>query len=254
MLREHGIVPLFGDRDDAASLDTLAGMAHDVVHAAPPPGVGVRDTRTKHLIAALTKKKSVPHRLIYISTSGVYGDCKGALVDETQRVQPGTDRAKRRVDAERQLRDFGRRNRVSVSVLRVPGIYSSSRLPLARIRSGTPALLPEEDSYTNHVHVDDLADMVVAALRHGRPNRLYNANDDSCIRMGDYFDLIADRFEVARPPRISRADASKRISPQLLSFMEESRLLCNRRIKRELRLRLRYPDVQHGLADARATP
>ena len=251
LLRERGVMPIAGDLDDAASLDGLAGIAHDVLHCAPPPNHGARDTRTSHLIAALAKGKSLPQQLVYISTTGVYGDCKSEFVDETYPLNPLTGRASRRVDAERQLRNWGRRSRVRICVLRAPGIYSPERLPLARLKSGTPALKSEDDSYTNHVHADDLACMAIAGLRFGHPGRMYNANDDSRLKMGDYFDLVADCYGLPRPQRISRAEAGARISPDLLSFMNESRRLSNRRIKQELRFKLRYPTVQDGIAAAR---
>ncbi len=250
LLRAHGVVPITGDLDDAASLEALAGIAHDVLHCAPPPHRGTRDTRTAHLIAALAKGKSLPQQLVYISTSGVYGDCEGEFVDETRAPRPQTARAQRRADAERQLRDWGRRCGVRVAILRAPGIYSEARLPLARLQAGTPALCAEEDAYTNHIHAADLARAAVAALRFAPSGRAYNAADDSLLKMGDYFDLIADRFGLPRPQRISRAEASRRIGPDLLSFMNESRRLSNRRIKRELRLKLRYPTVHEGIAAA----
>jgi nucleoside-diphosphate-sugar epimerase len=250
LLRAHGVVPIAGDLDDAASLDALAGIAHDVLHCAPPPHRGIRDTRTSHLIAALAKGKSLPQQLIYISTSGVYGDCAGELVGETRAPRPQTARAQRRVDAERQLREWGRRSRVCVAILRAPGIYSEQRLPLERLQAGTPALHAEEDAYTNHVHAEDLARMAVVALRFAPAGRAYNASDDSGLKMGDYFDLVADHFGLPRPQRVSRAEARHLISPDRLSFMNESRRLSNRRIKQELRLRLRYPTVRDGIAAA----
>ena len=192
----------------------------------------------------------LPQRLVYISTSGVYGDCKGKLVDETHVLNPQTERALRRVDAERRLRKWGLRTGVSVSILRVPGIYAENRLPLARLRAGTPALLPEEDSFTNHIHADDLAQIVLAALRLAKPGRVYHACDDSHLKMGEYFDLIADQFGLPRPPRISRAEAEAQIAPGMLSFMRESRRLINTRLKRELRINLRYPSVPDCFAEA----
>ena len=254
LLRAHGMVPITGDLDDAASLEALAGIAHDVLHCAPPPRRGTRDTRTAHLIAALAKGESLPQQLVYISTSGVYGDCEGEFVDETRAPRPQTARAQRRVDAERQLREWGRRCGVRVAILRAPGIYSEARLPLARLQAGTPALCAEEDAYTNHIHAADLARAAVAALRFAPSGRAYNAADDSLLKMGDYFDLVADRFGLPRPRRISRAEARQRIGPDLLSFMNESRRLSNRRIKRELRLKLRYPTVHEGIAAALPPP
>jgi nucleoside-diphosphate-sugar epimerase len=202
------------------------------------------------LIATLAKGKSLPQHLVYISTTGVYGDCAGALIDETRALHPQTGRARRRVDAERHLREWGRRSGVRISVLRAPGIYSESRLPLKRLAEGVPALLADEDGYSNHVHAQDLARMAVAALRFGHAGRMYNASDDSVLKMGEYFDLVADHCGLPRPPRLSRAEANTRIAPNMLSFMNESRRLSNRRLKTELRFKLRYPTVRDGIATA----
>lgn len=253
-LRALGLKPVWGDLDRPDTLAALPGLAHDIVHFAPPPRTGLLDTRTAHLIAALAKRKSLPQQLVYISTSGVYGDCQGAIVDETRPLNPQTERAQRRVDAERRLRAWGTRSGVRIVILRAPGIYAADRLPLARLERGTPALNADEDSYVNHVHADDLARMTVAALRHGHPNRSYNAADDQPQRMGDYFDLVADGFGLPRPPRIPREEARRVMSTALYSFMNESRRLANTRIKRELRVALRYPSVHEGIAAARANP
>ena len=252
-LRAVGLKPVWGDLDRADTLAAIAGLAHDVVHFAPPPRDGLHDTRTMHLIAALSKGKSLPQHLVYISTSGVYGDCGGEVVEETRPLRPQTARAKRRVDAERQLREWGARARVRVGIVRAPGIYAADRLPLARLQRGTPALNRDEDAYVNHVHADDLARIVVAALRHGHANRSYNAADDAPQRMGDYFDLVADRYGLPRPPRIAREEARRTMPPQLYSFMNESRRLSNRRLKNELRVELRYPSVHDGIAAAART-
>ncbi|HWH49206.1 MAG TPA: SDR family oxidoreductase [Burkholderiales bacterium] len=252
LLRAEGILPVAGDLDRPETLDRLPGLAQDVVHFAPPPGVGTRDTRTANLIRAFAKGGSLPQRMVYISTSGVYGDCGGALVEETRQAKPSSDRARRRLDAERQLRAWGVEMAVHVSILRVPGIYAAERLPLARLRAGTPALATEQDPYTNHIHADDLARTVIAALSRGRGGRAYNASDDSWMKMGDYFDLVADQFGLPHPPRISRETAEREIPESMLSFMRESRRLANWRLKKELRVKLRYPSVAHGVTAARA--
>ncbi|HEV8259128.1 MAG TPA: SDR family oxidoreductase [Burkholderiales bacterium] len=252
LLRAEGIVPVAGDLDRPETLDRLAGLAQDVVHFAPPPGSGTRDARTANLVRALAKGGSLPQRMVYISTSGVYGDCGGAVVDETRRTKPSSDRARRRLDAERQLRAWGAETGVHVSILRVPGIYAAERLPLARLEAGTPALKSEQDPYTNHIHADDLARTVMAALSRGRGGRAYNASDDSWMKMGDFFDLVADQFGLPHPPRISREAAEREIPEGTLSFMRESRRLANRRLKKELRVRLRYPSVAQGVVAARA--
>lgn len=248
LLRAHGVTPVTGDLDHPGTLERLAGLAQDVVHFAPPPGAGTRDARTANLIRALAKGGSLPQRLVYISTSGVYGDCGGAVVHETQRLRPASDRARRRLDAERQLRAWGAEAGVHVSILRVPGIYAAERLPLARLRAGTPVLEAERDPYTNHIHADDLARIVIAALSRGRAGRAYNASDDSWMKMGEYFDLVADQFGLPHPPRVSWEAAQAAIPENMLSFMRESRRLANHRLKKELRVSLRYPSVRHGVS------
>jgi nucleoside-diphosphate-sugar epimerase len=248
--RDAGATPVLADLDDAASLRRIAGLAEIVIHFAPPPDHGPLDTRTRRLLAALAKGKSLPQRLVYISTSGVYGDCAGERIDETRTPRPTTARAARRVDAERQLRIFGRRHGVVISILRAPGIYAADRLPIERLQKGTQALRDEDDVFTNHIHADDLAMLACAALRYGQANRAYNATDDSEMKMGEYFDLVAKRFDLPKAPRLSRAEAVEQMRPLQLSFMSESRRLANQRIKKELRANLRYPLVEDGIEAA----
>ncbi len=249
--RQAGASPLLADLDDRASLARLAGLADIVLHLAPPPNQGSQDTRTRHLLAALSKGGSLPRCLIYLSTTGVYGDCGGAAIDETRRLNAESARAGRRVDAERCLRAWGARNGVRVCILRAPGIYAADRLPLARLENRLPALVDRDDVFTNHIHADDLAAACLAAIRHGRANRTYNVVDDTQLKMADYFDQVADAFALPRPPRLARAALQAAVSPLQWSFMRESRRIANRRLKNELKLRLAYPSVAAGLADAR---
>jgi nucleoside-diphosphate-sugar epimerase len=253
LLRACGITPLQGNLDDSASLKRLAGLAHRVVHLAPPPtdrrGESERDPRSQNLIRAL-RLRTPPGVLVYGSTTGVYGDCAGARVNETRSVRPHTPRAQRRVDAEKLMRFFGRSG-VRVSVLRIPGIYATDReggTPRERLLKGTPVLMAKEDVYTNHIHANDLARACSAALWRGKPQRLVNVCDDTDMKMGDYFDLAATLYGLPKPPRLSRHDANAALPLMLLSFMNESRRLDNTRMKKELRLQLRYPHVRDGLS------
>ncbi len=248
ILRALGVVPIVADLDHPETLERLAGLAHDVIHLVPPPGTGSRDTRTVNLIRALAKGGSIPQRLVYMSTSGVYGDCGGAVVAESRPTNPMSARARRRVHAERVLRCWGAESGTHVAVLRVPGIYAPERLTVARLKTGAPALASDQDPYTNHIHADDLARIVIAALNRGKSGRAYNASDDSSMKMGDYFDLIADRFGLPHPPRVSLESAQQSIPENMLSFMRESRRLANGRLKKELRVRLLYPSVREGVA------
>jgi nucleoside-diphosphate-sugar epimerase len=236
------------DLDRPGSL--LLPGADALLHCAPPPAEGGIDTRTANLLAALEKGRILPARVVYVSTSGVYGDCAGARVDESRPVAPQTDRALRRVDAERRLSEWAENKRIELLVLRVPGIYAAERLPLERWRAGTPVLRAEEDVYTSHIHADDLAAVVCRALEPDAPAGVYNANDDTEMKLGDWFDLVAEAHRLPRPPRVSRAAAAGAIPSDLLSFMKESRRLDNRRLKSVLGVRLRYPTVHEGLRHA----
>ncbi len=246
-LRAHGIVPIVGDLDHFTTLRRLRAAPFAVLHFAPPPSEGRDDPRTQKLIAALARARSIPRRFVYVSTSGVYGDCAGARIDESRPRRAQTPRSRRRVAAEDRLRAWAKRHGVALSILRVPGIYAESRLPVDRIRHGTPVLSPDADVYTNHIHAGDLARAAIAAAFRAKPNRAYNVSDDSEMKMGTWMDAVADAFRLPRPPRVSWEEAERRIAPLLLSFMSESRRLRNGRMKHELRVRLRYPTPQQML-------
>ena len=252
-LRAQHITPLAGNLDQPATLWRLAGLATRVVHLAPPPGENLpdwrRDPRTLALLRVL-RLRGLPQAVVYGSTSGVYGDCQGEWASETRPVNPHTPRAWRRVDAESQLRFFGRSSGVRVHTLRIPGIYAPDReggTPHGRLLKGTPVLAPADDVFTNHIHADDLARACLAALWRGKPQRTTNVSDDTELKMGDYFDLAADLYRLPRPPRVARSTAQDELPLMLLSFMSESRRLDNTRLKQELRLRLHYPTVAQGL-------
>lgn len=253
VLRERGITPLLGNLDQPKSVARLAALADRVIHLAPPPQEELKDwrldPRTRTLTRALARR-APPGSLVYGSTSGVYGDCQGARIQETRAVAPHTPRAYRRVDAEDWVRLYGRQAGVPVHILRIPGIYANDReggTPHTRLLKGTPVLRREDDVYTNHIHADDLARACLAALWRGRPQRVSHVCDHSELKMGDYFDLAADLYGLPRPPRIAREGADAHLPLMLLSFMGESRRLDNSRMLKELRLQLRYPTVAEGL-------
>jgi nucleoside-diphosphate-sugar epimerase len=254
LVRQHdqslaaaGAIQIVGDLDQARSLHRIAGLADAVIHSAPPPSHGDGDPRTRRLLAALLRRRKRPSRIVYISTTGVYGDCGGAWVDETRPSQPISARARRRVDAEQRLRRWGRRPRRHIVILRAPGIYAANRLPLERLHKKLPVLMAHEDTHTNHIHADDLALACVRALHRGGPNRCYNICDDSAMPMSEWFDLLAESHGLEKAPRISRAEAERILPPMQWSFMRESRRLRNERMKRELGLVLRYPTVVTGI-------
>ena len=248
-LQQQGIAALRGNLDEPASLRRLGGVATHIIHMAPPPLQGRSDPRTRALVQALLLRSS-PQAVVYGSTSGVYGDCAGALINETQLLNPQTDRAHRRVDAETWLNAWGSRGIPRISVLRIPGIYALDReggTPRERLQRGTPVLQATDDVYTNHIHADDLARATVLALWRGKTLRPLHVSDDSDVLMGDYMNWAADLWQLPRPPRISREQAQTALPAMALSFMSESRRMQNQRLKTELRMKLRYPTVREGL-------
>jgi nucleoside-diphosphate-sugar epimerase len=246
ILARNNIGILRGDLDRPESLTSLPPDPATLYYFAPPPPAGTDDPRLRSLLAAF-KPGTLPKRLVYISTSGVYGDCAGAWINEDWPLDPKSDRGQRRWAAERMLREWSERHGAPIVILRAPGIYGPGRLPVERIRRGVPVLNERESPWSNRIHADDLAAACCAAARHGKPGQAYNVSDGHPTTMTDYFWRIADLYGLLRPPAIGLAEARRVLSPNLLSFLEESRRLDNRRMVEELGVNLRYPDLDSGL-------
>ncbi len=248
-LRAMGVRPLIGNLDDLASLQRLAGVATHVLHLAPPNPDGDVDRRTRALVRALGRR-SRPIKLVYGSTTGVYGDCGGAWVNECASLAPGTARAHRRVSAETSIKRFARCFGVPYTVLRIPGIYAPDRAggtPKQRLERKTPVLVPEADVFTNHIHADDLARACWLSLMGRASYAAVNVTDDSDMRMSQYMDFAAAVYQLDKPPRMTLEQIQAHLTPMALSFMQESRRLVNTRMKTRLGLQLRYPTVREGL-------
>jgi len=247
-LRGSGIRPVAGDLDRPECLRGLPLSGALVYYFAPPRPSGDQDSRMRAFTAALTVEP-LPVRVVYISTSGVYGDARGGWVNEETPPNPGTDRARRRLDAESALRTWGEEHNVPVVILRVGGIYGPGRLPVGRIKKGLPVLREAESLYTNRIHADDLAQVCVAAAEKGRPDGIYNVTDGQNGTMTRYFNAVADTLGLPRPPAVSLEEAKEVMSAAMLSYLTESRRMDNRRMLEELGVTLRYPDLAAGLRD-----
>jgi nucleoside-diphosphate-sugar epimerase len=243
-LRTLDVTPLQVDMDAAADLPALPSAGAELYYFAPPPAEGDTDPRLRRVLAALAG--ALPKRIVYISTSGVYGDCAGAWVAETHPLNPTTPRARRRADAEAALHEWSAATGVPVVILRVPGIYGPGKLPLERLRKGLPLLREEDSPYTNRIHVDDLITACRAAMQRGQPGEAYNVSDGQPSNMTDYFNRIADATGLPYPPVIGRDDIEA-LTPGMRAFMEESKRLDNRRMREELGVVLRYPTLEAGL-------
>ena len=247
-LKTLGIRPFDADLDDPQTLVGMPTTAASVFYFAPPSADGERDTRMRHFLNAI-QATGLPRRIVYISTTGVYGNTQGAWVNEQSPLQPATARARRRLDAECQLSSWCVQHHVENIILRVPGIYGSGRWPLQRLQAGKPVLLEQESAYVNRIHAEDLADICITVMQSAPSPRIYNVSDGKPCSMTEYFNKVADAFDLPRPPQISRAEAEASISPAMLSYMDESRRVDNSLLVKELGITLRYPDLDAGLAD-----
>ena len=245
-LLENGLNAAAVDLDLAAPRLTGEWDQEQVYYLAPPPSQGTMDPRMTRFLAALPTDK--PHRIVYISTTGVYGDCAGEWVDESRPANPQVDRARRRYDAEQQLRHWHDTGNGTLVVLRVAGIYGPGKLPLDRLRSNTPMIGAEAAPWTNRIHIDDLVSVCEAAMARGADGAVYNVSDGHPGNMRDYFDRVADLYQLPRAPLIGADEARSSLSPGMLSYLAESRRLDNSRMLDELGVTLRYPDLASGLA------
>lgn len=249
-LQATGVRPWQADLDAAATLASGQFAGRQIYYFAPPPAPGETDPRMANFLATIVDD-DLPQRIVYISTTGVYGNCGGAWITEAQPVNPRSARGKRRLDAENSLRVGSARTGVPVVILRVPGIYGPGRLPLERLKKSLPVLREEEAPYSNRIHAEDLARICVAAMQRGIPGAVYNVADNQPTTMSHYFNQIADASGLPRPPAVSLAEARTALTPAMLSFIEESRRIDNRKLREELGVKLLYPDLASGLESIR---
>lgn len=238
-LASVGLRPLLQDLDN----HWRPPAADAIYWCAPPPSHGRDDPRLAQALETL----AVPALgLLYISTTGVYGDCQGRWIDEAEPLKPQSERGQRRLAAELHLRAWAARTAARTVTLRVPGIYGRGRLPLARLKSGAPVLRPEQSPFTNRIHADDLADAAVVALREGLAGGAYNVSDGAPTTMTDYFVQCASLLGLPLPPQVDLAAAREQFSPALLSFIEESKRIDPARLK-ALGFTPRFASLAEGL-------
>ncbi|MAT66609.1 MAG: NAD(P)-dependent oxidoreductase [Gammaproteobacteria bacterium] len=246
-LREAGIEPLQLDLDQSLPAGAIPAAGRELYYFAPPPPDGDGDPRIARVLEQLGPG-NLPRRIVYISTSGVYGDSGGDWIDERFPLNPGTPRGRRRLAAEQALLAWSEQTGVAVVILRVPGIYGPGKLPLERIRQGLPILRAEDCPYTNRIQVDDLIAACRAAMERGEPGAAYNVADGHPSTMADYFARIAKAAGLPPPPTVTREEAPEKLSRGMQAFMNESKRLDNRRLREELGVELKYPELEAGLA------
>ncbi len=246
-LGAEGIEVMRVDLDEIAAPALLhcAADSTAVAYLAPPPEAGSTDPRIARFLAALGE--ATPQALLYMSTTGVYGDAAGASVTEDTAVAPANDRSRRRVDAESAASRWCASRGTRCVVLRVPGIYGPGRLPLERLRRGEPALRPEDAGPGNRIHVDDLVSACLAALDQPVAG-VFNVADGDHSSTTAYLQRTAALAGLPPPRLVSMAEAREQVSPGMLAYLVESRRVDNRRMLDELGVRLAYPDLDAGIA------
>jgi nucleoside-diphosphate-sugar epimerase len=232
----------------ALDLDTTPGPAvsgHWVFYFTPPSSADQSDKRIGHWLDCLANQK--PAKIVLISTTGVYGDCGGRWITEAAALNPQTDRARRRVDAERRLQQWCETRQVPYTIIRVPGIYGPQRLPRARLEQGLPILAEEESPYSNRIHVEDLISACLAAAG-GQFSGIVHVSDGHPSTMTDYFNRVADALGLPRPAQISRQQAQRSLSREMLSYLAESKRLDITRMRTVLGVEPVYADLDRGLS------
>jgi nucleoside-diphosphate-sugar epimerase len=241
-----------GIRAHAMDLDRVRAAAtvperleqEAIIYLAPPSIAGESDLRLDRFL----QLASVPPRtFIYLSTTGVYGNTDGQLVDESSAVRPGTDRARRRVSAEEMTRVWCHERRTRRVVLRVPGIYGPGRLPLESLRRRQPIVAEAQAGIGNRIHVDDLVTACEAAVRNPQARGIYNVTDGEALSTTRFMLTLARLAGLPSPPQVSMEEAQLTFSPERLSFVNESRRISNERMLKHLGVELRYANMEDGI-------
>lgn len=248
-LANEGFTSLFFSLDDISSIPPLSLKGSTIFYLVPPPGGGIFDTRARNFIAAL-KDNDPPAKIIYMSATSVYSETSGATVTEASPVEPKSAMGKRRLDAEKAFKEYGALHNIPVIILRVTGIYGPGRLPIMQISSAQPVLNELESGMSNRIHIDDLVSICIAAAEKGESGDIFNISDGHPSSMTSYFNLCADHLAYPRQPQVSMEEAHQVMSPLMLSYMNESKIVDSTKIIEKLGIKLSYPDMSIGVPQA----
>ncbi len=247
-LQDAGCTVIRYDMDQLDEIPLVPLDGRLLLYSVPPQGGGSLDLRARNFCAALERDRQLPQRIVYLSATSVYGDTDGRIVSESSPAIPASAMGKRRLDAEQQFLAFGERHGIPVARLRLAGIYGPGRLPLMQISQGQPLLLEEEAKPSNRIHVDDLVQVCMATLENG--DGIYNVSDGSSCSMTTYFNACADALGLPRQPQVDMTEARRVMPPLLFNYFMESRVVDNSRMRRELGITLRYPEMITGIAQS----
>ena len=233
--------------DAQAPLPAHSDWTH-LAYLVPPPGTGETDPRLEYTLSALLSGATKLRRIVYLSTTGVYGDAGGGTVNEDTAPNPATPRARRRLAAETALRSACTARGVEWTVLRVPGIYGPGRLPIDRLRRGEPLPQAALARPGNRIHVDDLVQALWLALLHpAAANTLFNVGDGDDTGTAAYLQQLAQLTGLPAPAVLPDELARPRLSAEAWSFLMEARRVETRRLKEQLGFKPHYPNCAAGL-------
>jgi len=246
-LESSGFSTAIRTLDDSTECSEMKLPESTVFYLVPPPGGGIVDYRARNFIAGL-ENGDKPKKIVYMSATSVYSETGGGVVTEESPSEPTSAMGKRRLDAEAAFHAYGKKNDVSVVILRVSGIYGPGRLPLMQISQGQPLLREEESGPSNRIHADDLASICLAAAQHSENGAIFNVSDGNPSSMTTYFNTCADALNLPRQQQVTLEEARRIMSPLMFSYVSESRIIDNSRMLERLNIVLRYPGILEGLS------
>jgi nucleoside-diphosphate-sugar epimerase len=241
-LREAGFPAVPFDRDRPISQNALNEVTHLLVSV--PPNAAGDPVLARHSddIVAMPKLSWIG----YLSTTGVYGDRGGGWVDETAALRPTGERGRCRVAAEKGWLDLWRRHGMPIHVFRLAGIYGPGRSAFDSLRAGTAKRIDKPGQVFSRIHVEDLANVLIASMRRPRPGAVYNVCDDDPAPPEAVVAHAAALLGLPAPPLVPLAAAG--LSPMARSFYDDNKRVSNQLIKSELGVSLHFPDFRAGLA------
>lgn len=245
-LESIGINTFSADLDSPESLQNINRSFDYVFYFAPPNSLGITDSRITGFLNSYLKTH-LCKRLLYISTTGVYGDQNEKWIDENTPTNPTVDRSLRRLNAEEQVKSFSQKFGVDFIIVRVAGIYSLEKLPINRLQHGKQILDRKLSGSSNRIHADDLAQICVTAILNSNTGEIYNATDGHPSTMSDYFIEVANTFDLPKPEEVDWKFAEENFTPAMLSYLKESKKISAEKIQQQLGITLKYPSLKEGL-------
>lgn len=236
-LRATGIEAILWERDAVA--EALAQATHLLMSAAPDAGGDPALQLVGPEIAAAADRLDW---MGYLSTTGVYGNADGAWVDESAPLNGHSRRAKARITAEAAWRAVPG---LKVHSFRLAGIYGPGRGPFEKVRNGTARRIIKPDQVFSRIHGEDIAQVLRASIARPNPGAAYNVCDNDPAPPQDVLSYAAELLGMPPPPEVDFDEAE--MSPMARSFYADNKRVCNRRIREELGVQLKYPDYHTGL-------